>query len=186
MLITLAIVIVMYTMLLSKSSANKQRQLKADCAQNLSYVYSALQTYANDHQGAFPVVKTATSSEEPLSVLVPKYTTVTAKFICPGQGASSLPDAKPFADRRISYAYYMGQAATQGADQPLLSDAQINTRPKPKGDQLFSSDGKKPANNHHKFGGVVLFCDGAAQTTGAKAAFDLPLATNVVLLNPKP
>jgi prepilin-type processing-associated H-X9-DG protein len=51
---------------------------------------------------------------------------------------------------------------------------------------VFSPDGKKPGNNHNKFGGNFLFCDGNVQTTPARLAFPLPQATNVILLNPKP
>jgi prepilin-type processing-associated H-X9-DG protein len=183
---TTLIIAILYALMFGESTAARQRRLKADCEKHLVYIYSALQTYATDHQGAFPVSKGAKASEVPLSLLIPRYTTVTMHFICPGQGKSTLPEAAPFADRRISYAYYMGQSANSGSDQPLLSDAQANAERKKTGDILFSLDGKKPANNHRKHGGMVLFCDGHAQSSGSRAAFDLSFPTNVVLLNPKP
>jgi len=117
---------------------------------------------------------------------VPKYTTGTEFFICPGGKDKPLPSAQPFADKKISYAWYMGQALADGARAPLVSDAQVNTLPKTTGQLVFSLDGKKPGNNHNKFGGNVLFGDGNVQYTPAVLTFPLPLATNVILLNPKP
>jgi prepilin-type processing-associated H-X9-DG protein len=62
----------------------------------------------------------------------------------------------------------------------------VDTAPKTPGQKVFSLDGKKPGNNHNKFGGNFLFCDGNVQYTPAQLAFALSSATNVVLLNPKP
>src|SRR5436190_817585 len=53
-------------------------------------------------------------------------------------------------------------------------------------DGLFSLDGKKPGNNHHKYGGNFLFVDGRLEMSNAKAPFPLPLTNGVVLLNPRP
>ncbi|MDB6021531.1 MAG: hypothetical protein JWQ04_1388, partial [Pedosphaera sp.] len=126
------------------------------------------------------------TSEPVLSMLVPRSTTGTEYFICPGGNDSALPEAQPFAERRISYAYYMGHTLKDGADQPLLSDRQVNTGPKLPGQPLFSADGKKPGANHNKYGGNIMFCDGNVQKSPALAAFSLTNAPNVVLLNPKP
>jgi prepilin-type processing-associated H-X9-DG protein len=121
-----------------------------------------------------------------LSSLVPRYTTGTEFFTCPGSKDSKLPDAQPFETRKISYAYYMGHTVQEGADQPLLSDRQVNTNPKSTGQLLFSPDGKKPGNNHNRYGGNVMFCDGSAQSSPARSAFNLTNTPGVVLLNPRP
>jgi prepilin-type processing-associated H-X9-DG protein len=97
-----------------------------------------------------------------------------------------LPDARPFAGRKISYAYYMGHGANDGPEEPLLTDRQVNTRPKQTGDPLFSPDGEKPGANHNRYGGNVMFCDGAIKPSPAKSAFALTNGPTVTLLNPKP
>ena len=149
-------------------------------------MYAAFRTYAQDNNGALPALPGARTSEAPLSLLVPKYTTGTEIFICPGGKDKPLPGAQPFADKKISYAYYQGRTLSDGSDAALASDAQADTAAKTTGQPVFSFDGKPPGNNHTKFGGNVIFCDGAVQYTVSRLAFPLPLATNVVLLNPKP
>jgi len=186
MLVTMASILIMFTMMYGASSRSHQVRLKETCAKNLQHIYVALTTYSFDYDGRFPTVTNAQSSEVPLSQLVPRYTTGTEFFICPGSSEKPLPSAQSFADRRISYAYYMGRRSSNGAGRSLMSDRQVNTLPKALKEQLFSPDGKKPANNHHKFGGNILFCDGDIQVSPAKSAFALPLPPNVVLLNPKP
>ena len=176
----------MYFMMLGPGSKYGQSRRKAACAVNLAQMHMALSLFASEHDGAFPVVNGATSSEVPLSELVPKYTTDTNIFICPGTGASALPGAQPFADRRISYAYYMGRKRTDPPDAPLVSDAQVDVRAKQKGDATFSAAGKAPGNNHRRYGGNVLFLDGHVETIDTAAPRDLVIPTGVVLLNPKP
>ena len=73
-----------------------------------------------------------------------------------------------------------------GAQQPLMSDQQVNSLPKQPGDAVFSTDGKPPGNNHHKYGGNFLFGDGHAEMTPPRLAFSLATPQGVVLLNPKP
>jgi len=185
LLITMALIIIMFVMLYGKSSRRFQYEQKQACQGNLQNIYVALQLYANDANGLFPVRKDAKTSEEPLSLLVPRYTTVTAPFICPGTKGSPLPEGESFEKRRISYAYYMGRRSTDGAE-PLMSDAQVNNQPKLKGQQVFSPDGKKPGNNHHKYGGNIMSCEGNVEMIQIKAPFSLSLTQGVVLLNPKP
>ena len=182
----MALILILYVMMYAPSSKSHQAHQKELCARNLRNIYTALQTFARDHQDALPVVTNAATSEAPLSLLIPRYTTGAEFFICPGSGDRPLPDATPFADRKISYAYYMNRRLSEGANKPLMSDAQISTRPKMAGDYVFSRDGKKPGNNHHKYGGNFLFCDGSIQASPAKSAFNLSPPTNVILLNPKP
>jgi prepilin-type N-terminal cleavage/methylation domain-containing protein len=186
LLIVIALILILYTMLYSPSSRAHQRQQRELCARNLRNVYTALRTHASDHQDRLPHVTNALTSEAPLSLLIPRYTTGSEFFICPGSDDKPLPDATPFADRKISYAYYMGRRLTEGAGKPLMSDEQINTQPKLAGQLVFSSDGKKPGNNHNKFGGNFMFCDGSIQATPAKSEFNLSPPAQVVLLNPKP
>jgi hypothetical protein len=131
------------------------------------------------------VVTNARSSEEPLDLLVPRYSSDTAIFICPGSKDSALPAGESLRRGRISYAYYMGRTPAE-AQNVLLSDKQVNTQAKDPGQQVFSENGKPPGNNHHKYGGNLLFCDGDMKSSPPVAAVALPLGTNVVLLNPKP
>ena len=145
----------------------------------------ALSIYSADNKGNFPVMKGAETSESPLSLLVPRSTTVTEIFICPGSRDSKLPEGEPFTKRRISYAFYMGRMKTDGPGILLLSDRQINTLPKIKRQQMFSENGKKPGANHSKSGGNLLFCDGEFRSVKPRASRDYLFPTNVVLLNPK-
>jgi prepilin-type processing-associated H-X9-DG protein len=148
-------------------------------------MHMALSLYAAENNDQFPVQPGATSSEPPLSELVPRYTTDTSLFICPGSKHRALPGAQPFADRHISYAYYMGLSRTAPAGAPLVSDAQVDQNAKRQGDAVFSGAGAAPGNNHRKFGGNVLFVDGHVETGDNAAMRDLPIPAGVVLLNPK-
>jgi len=175
----------MMVMLRGSGSRSRQEKDKAGCQKNLHQVYLALELFANDHEGLFPVVTGAKTSEGPLSLLVPKYTVAAESFVCPGRGDPGLPDGEPFARRKISYAYYMGLRAVD-VGEPLMSDRQINSAPRNKGELLFSTTGQAPGNNHHKYGGNVLFVGGDVRMSRSKAEFDLRPAQAVVLLNPKP
>ncbi len=186
MLIALALVVIMYVLYLSAGSQSFQTRQKKACQKNLQNTYVALKTYSLENGDQFPVVPGATSSEVPLSLLVPRCTTVTELFMCPGTKEDPPPPAKPFANSRINYAYYMGRNARLGPQIPLMSDEQVNTNAKLAGQALFSPDGKGLGNNHSKFGGVVLFCDGSAQVSGTNADQALPLGPDVILVNPKP
>jgi len=68
----------------------------------------------------------------------------------------------------------------------LMSDRQVNTLPKNADDFAFSTNGKSPGNNHHRYGGNFLFCDGHMEMTPARIPFSLAITQGVVLLNPKP
>jgi len=186
LLISVALIIVMFVMLWSRGSRSHQAQLKQQCAQNLQHVMVAMQTHALEHTNQFPFLPGARTAEEPLSLLIPKYTTVTAHFICPGSKDRALPEATPFKYRRISYAYYMGQTADSGPAQPLVSDAQVNTQPKRAGQPLFATADQRPGNNHHRYGGNILFVDGHIDASPPAAAFDLLPTNRVILLNPRP
>ncbi|HZQ48203.1 MAG TPA: type II secretion system protein, partial [Verrucomicrobiae bacterium] len=182
LLIVVAIIFVLFTLYFSSGSRSYQARQIAACEKNLQTIYVALKTYAMDNNDRLPTLANAKTSEPPLSQLVPRYTTGTEFFTCPGGKDSKLPDAQPFAERRISYAYYMGHNLQDGAGQPLISDRQVNTDPKTQGQLLFSPDGKKPGNNHNKYGGNVMFCDGNVQVSAAQSAFNLTNAPGVVLL----
>jgi len=184
MLITLALVIVMVTMMYGFGSRSNQQEQKKQCQKNLQKAYIALEIFATDHSGVFPVKAKATTSEEPLSLLIPQYTTDTASFICPGSRDRKLPLAESFADRRISYSYFMGRRPDEGREL-LMTDRQIDTRPKAVKQPIFSQTGKPPGNNHHRYGGNYLFCDGSMEQSSALAVVPVALASNVVLLNPR-
>lgn len=185
MLITIVLIIIMFVMLYGHGAGGQALNRKRKCQKNLQDLHVALQIFANDRDGLLPVLNGAKTSEPVLGQLVPKYISITAPFICPASKDSKLPEAEPIAERKISYAYYMGRRATD-TEEVLVSDAQINTLAKAKGDPVFSPDGKKPGNNHHKYGGNFLFVDGRLEMSNAKAPFPLPLTNGVVLLNPKP
>jgi prepilin-type processing-associated H-X9-DG protein len=185
LLITFALMLIMTTMMWGFGSANRQRAEKKACQQNLSKIYLAMQIYASDYAGKFPENTNAQTSETALDVLVPRYTVDTSIFICPGGRDSALPEGVSFRKRKISYAYYMG-AQLNDAQQALMSDRQVNTQPKNAGDYAFSTTGKPPGNNHHKYGGNVLFGDGHMQMTPPRISFSLAITQGVVLLNPKP
>ena len=185
LLITLVLMLIMTTMMWGFGSSNRQRAEKKACQQNLSKIYLAMQIYANDYAGKLPETAEARTSEEALDVLVPRYTVDTSIFICPGGRDSALPEGESFRKRKISYAYYLG-AHLNDAQQALMSDRQVNTQPKNAGDDAFSTTGKPPGNNHHKYGGNFLFCDGHMEMTPPRIPFSLATNQGVVLLNPRP
>jgi len=185
LLVVLALMILLTTMMWGFKSESHQHAMQRACRQNLEKIYVALQIYANDFNGKLPVNTNATRSEEPLSLLVPRYTADTSIFICPGSKDSPLPSGVSFANRKISYAYYMGQRLGD-AQQPLMSDWQVNPLPKRAGDLAFSASGKPPGNNHYKYGGNFLFCDGHAELIPPALPFSPVTANGTVLLNPKP
>jgi prepilin-type N-terminal cleavage/methylation domain-containing protein/prepilin-type processing-associated H-X9-DG protein len=189
LLITLALIAVLWALMFGFASSRHQRTQKQLCADNLQKIYLALQIYANDDKGALPAYPNAMTSEEPLNKLVPRYSTDTSIFICPGGRDSEIPSGEPLTRHKISYAYYMGLRLTNSSDAApfvLLSDRQVNTESKQTGQFVFSPDGKSPGNNHHKFGGNFLFSDGSVQPSDAQLTFSLAVPPGVVLLNPKP
>jgi type II secretory pathway pseudopilin PulG len=182
----LAILLVLATIMNSRLSGSRRRTALELCRKNLQTMHLALTLYANDNRGEFPLLAGASASAAPLSLLVPRSTTETAMFICPGSQDKALPEGEPFAQRRISYAYYMGRSTNQGNAEAILSDWQANNLPKTKGQPIFSSDGNKPANNHDKDGGNILLVSGQVIRSGTNAALDLPVPSGVTLLNPAP
>jgi prepilin-type processing-associated H-X9-DG protein len=185
LLIVVALMVIMYVMLMSFGSEVHQRTQKEVCAGNLQKINLAMQIYANDY-GVYPRNTNAQTSEQVLNPLVPKYTADTSLFICPGGRDPAIPTGAPLTQYKISYAYYMGRDTNNGEGDFLMSDRQINTLSKNTNDQVFSLNGKGPGNNHHKYGGNVLFCDGSVQDTPPNATFSLAFSNGIVLLNPKP
>jgi hypothetical protein len=164
------------------TTSARKRELAA-CGGNLQKIYIALGFYRNDN-GAYPFLPEAQTSAAPLSLLVPKGTTDTAIFICPGSGDKPLPESEPFDKRRISYNYYMGRPTNSNPQNILLSDWQVDTLSKKKGSLLFSPDGKKPGNNHEAAGGNLLTCSGAVVFSAPKADEDVLFPSTVRLLAP--
>ena len=185
LIITLALMIVMAVMLYGFGSASHQRSQKKLCADNLQKIYLAMQIYANDFGGRLPQNTNAVTSEQVLDELVPRYTADTSIFICPGGRDSQIPSGEPLRKHKISYAYYMG-LQLDTPQSVLMSDRQVDTQPKVAGEFVFSPNGKSPGNNHHKYGGNFLLCDGSVQPSPAQLTFSLAATQGVVLLNPKP
>lgn len=186
LLVCTALVSVFYVMVLGPGSPMGQSRSKARCADQMRQLHQCLVVFATEHEGAFPALAGATTSEAPLSQLVPLYTTDTSLFICPGSKDASLPGAEPFADRRISYAYYMGLKSNAPHETPLLSDGQATDGAKHAGDALFSSNGVAPGNKHRSYGGNILFVDGSVESFHPLAPRDFPLPPGTTLLNPRP
>lgn len=185
LLISVVLVLILSMMMLGRGMWSDQQRELANCQKNLQNIYVALNIYSADNKGGWPAIKEAETSEAPLSLLVPRSTTVTEMFVCPGSKDPKLPEAESFAKRRISYAYYMGRANTNGTGVLLVSDRQVNTFPKIKRQLVFSDSGKPPGANHSKSGGNLLYCDGEIKSTKPRASRDFLFPTNVVLLNPK-
>ena len=184
LLISLVVVGMLYMAMWGPNSPSGRAKSRAQCLRHLEQMHAVLALYAAEHDGAFPVVPGALHSEAPLSQLVPLYTTDTTIFTCPASGDSELPGARPFADRRISYAYVMGLKRDADPGTFIVSDAQANTRAKTEGEPLFSTSGSAPGHNHGASGGNLLFVDGHAESTGATAPRALLLPPGATLLNP--
>jgi len=186
LLCVMVILIILTVILDNRMAGSRRRSQREICRKNLLEISIAFNFYANDNHGAYPLAKGAVTSSEPLSLLVPRCTTETAMFVCPGSHDPPLPEGEAFAKRRISYACYMGRSTNAAPDDVLVSDWQLNSLAKTKGQPLFSSDGKKPANNHGTDGGNLLLRGGDATSCGTNAPRDLPLPSGVTLLNPAP
>ena len=183
LLIVLALILILTVLSAGRLTTSARKRELAACASNLQKIYIALNFFRLDH-GAYPYLPDAQTSAEPLSLLIPKGTTDTQIFICPGSGDKPLPESEPFGKRRISYDYYMGRATNGDPQDILLSDWQVDTLPKQKGSLVFSAGGKKPGNNHDAVGGNLLTCGGAVVFSGPKAAQDLVFPSTVRLLSP--
>lgn len=184
LLVSMLLAVTLYAVLVGPSAAQVRKKHLADCAENLRKIHFTLGIYGNDHNGAYPPAAGATNSEQALSVLVPKSTSDTRFFICPATGRDPLPQGRPFAERRISYAYAAGLSRSDAPAVPLLSDAHKGTAPGKR--RVFSTDGKGAGNNHGEHGGNVLFNDGHIEQIAAQSEIDLTLPAQAVWLNPKP
>jgi prepilin-type N-terminal cleavage/methylation domain-containing protein/prepilin-type processing-associated H-X9-DG protein len=183
LLLVVAIILILSTLYWSSSAPSRQKAARTACQKNLLKLYISMEIFANEHAGNFPSLPGARRSEEVLDLLVPRYNSDTSIFICPGSRDTILPAGESFLRRKVSYAYYMGRGLTN-SQQVLLTDKQVDTKPKAAGQSLFSSDGKPPGNNHGKFGGNLLFCDGHAEMSPAAARIPLPVTAGEALLNP--
>ncbi len=186
LLFVMLIIMILFTAMWSFGSKDSQAKRKVRCQSGLQKLFISMQIYAADFSGNFPVVTNATTSEAALDVLVPRYNSDTAMFICPGSKDVTPTAGESLLKHKISYAYYMGHRSASPSSWVLMSDKQINSLSKSNFQQVFSTDGKPPGNNHHKFGGNFLFTDGHTEETSALLKFDLIQPPRVVLLNPKP
>lgn len=186
LLIVVGLIVVLTVMSQGALSARRQKGMKAVCAEHLQKLYVSLSLYANDHHGAFPLVTNARTSSQALSTLVPRYTSETRTFRCPGIGKPKDLPIDDFASSKIHYSYYMGRELKNEKEAPLMTDAQVDDRSKTSGQRLFSASGRPPGNNHSKSGGNILLIDGSVKPTGSNAPFAMLLDGNVTLLNPRP
>jgi prepilin-type processing-associated H-X9-DG protein len=185
LLVVVAIALLLTTMYWGSHSNTRAKEQQAACLVNLQKLYIAMEIYSNEQNTKFPAVVGARTSEEPLELLVPKYSADLTLFICPGSKDEALPSGEPLGKHKISYGYYIGRKSSE-PQLPLMSDKQVDNLAKASGQDVFSTTGKPPGNNHEKSGGNILFCDGRAEFSPARAPFALPLGEGVVLLNPKP
>ena len=181
LLFSTLVVVVLYAVVFAPSAEQVRRKRFADCAERMRKVHLALGIYANDHDDAFPTLPTATTSEPVLGLLVPKCTSDTSIFACPGSGREVPAQGKAFADGRISYAYAMDLKRKDAPTTPLLSDAQVVSKSRPL--NTFSTDGKGAGNNHNGHGGNVLFIDGHVEMVEPSRTLSLP--DHAVWLNSK-
>ena len=183
LLVVVAIIVILTTLYWGANSPSRQKKALLECNNNLQKIFIALELYANEHELKFPEKTGARVSAEPLNSLVPRYTSDTSVFVCPGSKDRPLTGGEPLEKQTISYAYYMGWNSKEAGD-PLMSDRQVDSQPKAPGQLVFSASGKPPGNNHGKEGGNFLFCDGHIQVSPPNAAFSLAPTQGVVLLNP--
>ncbi len=183
LLLVVAILVLLTTLYWSPNSGSRQRALQAACQRNLEKIGIALQIYAKDNTGRFPMANNATRSEEALELLVPQYTSDTSVFVCAASKDAAPRPGQSLATSKISYAYYMGRGSSNAQDV-IVTDTQVNAEAKSAGEPVFSLTGKAPGNNHGKDGGNLLFGDGHAQASPPRATFALPVRTGERLLNP--
>jgi len=182
LLVTIVIILILTALYWNPNTGSRQHARQMSCQKNLQKAYIALEIFANESGGKFPNVAGARTPGEALDVLVPRYTSDTSVFICPGSQDSLLPAGESLRSRRISYAYYMGRCLTNSL--VLMSDKQVDSQARPAGAAAFSTTGKPPGNNHGKYGGNFLFCDGHVELAPPQVPFALELGKGEVLLNP--
>jgi type II secretory pathway pseudopilin PulG len=184
LLVVSAILIILFVMFMGRGSVNFQKNQQAACRQNLLTIQIALQTYANENSDRFPADAFAKTSEDPLTKLVPQYTTRTDTFTCPGTKEAKLPPAQSLKGKQISYAYLMGLTAKASPDQWIMADWLRDTNAHAPGELIFSPDGNGPGSNHDKYGGVILFVDGRAEISKPNAKFPIATPRGTKILNP--
>ena len=133
------LLLILTTLYWSSSTPSRHQQRQIACRENLARIFMAMTIYAHSRNDRFPELPGARLSEEPLDLLIPRFTVETANFICPGAKDSPLPAGESIRNRTISYSYYMGRRAAQGGDV-LMTDWQIDT---------LAKDGRATALFHH-------------------------------------
>jgi prepilin-type N-terminal cleavage/methylation domain-containing protein/prepilin-type processing-associated H-X9-DG protein len=185
LLVVVAILMILTTMYWGGGKKTQQKKARESCLQNLQKLYISLQIYANENGGKFPIKPGSATAEEPLDLLVPKFTVDTSLFICPASKDQPLASGESLLKGKISYAYFMGRSITD-ASEPLLCDRLIDNSNKQPGQDAFSTNGKPPADNHGKAGGNFLFCDGGTREVPTRIPFALVPSNAGALLNPRP
>ena len=189
LLCTLAILLLLFALSFGVGGKDRQAARQQQCRDNQRLVHQALSIAATEAGGAFPTVRGATESDAVFATLVPKYSSRVDVFRCPGRTRDPFTGASATTRRfRNHFAYLSGLTSTTAPDptQWLLSDAQVDTRPKEPGAALFSAKDDGPGSNHGGHGGVVTFVDGHSEVSPPKAAFAVRVPAGTQLLNPAP
>src|SRR3974390_2370941 len=90
LLVTVLIILILTTLYWSHNTSSRQRSLQSSCQRNLQMVYTAMDVFTAEHSDKFPTVTGARTSSEALDPLVPKYSSDTSIFICPGSKDANL------------------------------------------------------------------------------------------------
>jgi prepilin-type N-terminal cleavage/methylation domain-containing protein len=184
---TLAILLILFAVSFGIGGKDRQKERQQQCRENQRLVHLALTVAANELGGPFPTAKDAADSDAVFQALVPRYSSRVDVFRCPGRTRDPFTGGSATSRTfRNHYAYAAGITSTAGPGQWLLSDAQVDTRPKAVGAALFSETDQGPGSNHGAFGGIVTFVDGHATFSPAKAAFEIQVPPGAAVLNPVP
>jgi prepilin-type processing-associated H-X9-DG protein len=182
LLLVIAILVLLTTLMWAPRTGRRDQARLALCKNQLERVFIAMQIYATDSGSRFPVVADARTAGKALEVLVPRYTSDIGLFLCPGTRDRLKPDSA-LGEQKISYSYYMG-GRLNDPGQPVLTDAQAPATNAGTSRLRFSTDGKPPGNNHGKLGGMVLFCDGHAESRKPGSSVTAVIGPSLTLLNP--
>jgi prepilin-type N-terminal cleavage/methylation domain-containing protein len=183
----LAILLLLFAMSFGVGGAVRQKSRQQQCRQNLQFVYQALRVAAAENADRYPVATNAASADAVFQALVPKYSSRVDVFRCPGRTRDPFTETTAATKRfRNHFAYAQGRAEADGAEHWLVSDAQVDTRAKAVGAPLFADTDDGPGSNHGKHGGSVLFLDGRAEASPARAKFEITVPPGGAILNPNP
>jgi prepilin-type N-terminal cleavage/methylation domain-containing protein len=186
LLCVMGILLVLFALSFGVGGRDRQRVRQEECRANLMLVHQALRIAATDHAERYPATNGAASSDVVLQGLVPRYSSRVDIFRCPGRTRDPFTGGSATTKHfRNHFAYAMGRTTADGAEDWLLSDEQVDTRPKRPGDPLFADKDDGIGSNHGAHGGSALFCDGHAEASPPRAKFAVSLPPGGAILNPR-